>query len=152
MAEAAQDDGEAPVIVSAVEAAMHMFTAAIDSLPDASDSEFPHRAGVVLHGLRKLEAALSQAGRRSRVTPSVIVALSRVRGTYDDLMARAADAPGSTLGQRLYTARRRAKLSAKETANGAGLRTDLIEAIEAEEPATDDETTKIKTLIAALGG
>ena len=28
------DDGEAPVIVSLVEAAMQMFTAAIDALPD----------------------------------------------------------------------------------------------------------------------
>jgi hypothetical protein len=33
-----------------------------------------------------------------------------------------------------------------------GLRRDLIEAVEAEEPATEEETAKIKDLIAALGG
>jgi hypothetical protein len=49
-------------------------------------------------------------------------------------------------------ARQRAKLTAQETANGAGLRLDLIRAIEAEEPATEDESTKIKELIVALGG
>jgi hypothetical protein len=33
-----------------------------------------------------------------------------------------------------------------------GLRKDLIEAVEAEEPATEEETSRIKDLIAALGG
>ena len=55
-------------------------------------------------------------------------------------MATAANGPGATLGQRLYIARGRAKLSTKEAANGVGLRKDLIEAVEAEEPATEDET------------
>ena len=45
-----------------------------------------------------------------------------------------------------------AKLSTKEAANGVGLRKDLIEEVEAEEPATEEETSKIKDLIAALGG
>ena len=38
------DDGEAPVIVSLVEAAMQMFSAAIDALPDNNDPEFSGRA------------------------------------------------------------------------------------------------------------
>jgi hypothetical protein len=146
------DDGEAPVIVSLVEASMHMYNSAIDSLPDPHDQEFPTRAGVVLAGLRKLESSLSQAASRSRTTPSVIVALSQVRRRYDDLMAVAAESPGATLGQRLYTARQRARLSARETANGAGLRTDLLFDIEAEEIPTEEEAAKIKDLIAALGG
>jgi hypothetical protein len=146
------DEGEAPVIVGMADAAMHMYKSAIDSLSDPAEPEFSERVGVVLDGLRKLQGSLTQAARRSRTTPAVIVALSGVRTCYDDLMARAAAAPGGTLGQRLYTARIRAKLSAKETANGAGLRTDLIEAVEVEEPATDDEASRIKDLIAALGG
>ena len=56
------------------------------------------------------------------------------------------------MGQRLYVARGRARLATKEAANGVGLRKDLIEAVEAEEPATEDETSRIKDLIAALGG
>lgn len=146
------DEGEAPVIVSLVEASMQMFNAAIDALPDPGDNDFPYRAGIVLAGLRKLEAALSQAASKKRTTPAVIVALSGVRSRYDELMATAADAPGATLGQRLYTARQRAKLSAREAANGVGLRTDLLYAIESEEPPTEDEAAKIKDLIAALGG
>ena len=129
-----------------------MFTAAIDALPDPSDPEFSGRAAVVLSGLRKLEAALSQAARRNRATPSVTVAVSGVRSRYDDLMASASTAPGSTLGQRLYTARKRAKLSAQETANGAGLRVEILEAVEDEEAPTEDEATKIKAVIEALGG
>ena len=78
--------------------------------------------------------SLSDAAGRSRVTPSVIVALSGVRHRYDDLMETAANGPAATLGQRLYISRGRAKLSTKEAANGVGLRKDLIEAVEAEEP------------------
>jgi hypothetical protein len=131
---------------------MHMYAAAIDALPDPHDPEFGDRAGIILAGLRKLQGSLSDAAGRSRVTPSVIVALSGVRHRYDDLMETAANGPAATLGQRLYIARGRAKLSTKEAANGVGLRKDLIEAVEAEEPVTEDEASKIKDLIAALGG
>lgn len=151
-ADAALDDGEAPVIVSLVEAAMQMFTASIEALPDSSDPEFSGRAAVILSGLRKLQAALTKAASRSRATPSVIVALSGVRTQYDNLMTVAAEAPGATLGQQLYVTRRRAKLSAQETANGAGLQADLLDALEAGETPTDEEAARIKELIAALGG
>src|ERR1700758_1630343 len=103
-------------------------------------------------GAAQLESALSDAARRSRTTPAVIVALSSVRNRYDDPMATAANGPGATLGQRLYVARGRAKLSRKEAGNGIGIRADLIEAIEVEETPTDDEAARIKELIAALGG
>src|ERR1700676_3026228 len=100
MAEFSPDEvGEAPIIVSLAEAAMHMYTSAIDSLPHPDDPEFARRAEVILSGLRKLQTTLTQAAGRSRSTPAVIVALSEVRGRYDDLMATAADAPGSSLGQ-----------------------------------------------------
>ncbi len=148
----AENEGEAQVIVGVADAAMYMFSAAIESLPETEDPEFGDRAGVVLAGLRKLESSLTQAAARSRVTPAVVVSLSGARKAYDALMERAANGPGSTLGQRLYVARKRAKLTAQEAANGAGLRADLIEAIESEEPTTEAETGKIKDLIAALGG
>jgi len=146
------NDGESPVIVGLSDAAMHMYSSAIESLPDPADEQFPSRVAVILSGLRKLEASLTEAASRSRATPSVIVALSTVRSRYDDLMATAANSPGATLGQRLYIARGRAKLSPAEAGNGIGVRTDLIEAVEIEEPPTDDEAGRIKELIAALGG
>jgi hypothetical protein len=148
----ATNDGESPIIVSLTDAAMHMYGHAIETLPDPADHEYPGRAAVILSGLRKLEGSLRDAARRSRTTPHVIVALSAVRSRYDDLMATAANAPGATLGQRLYIARGRAKLTPKEAGNGIGLRADLIEAIEAEETPTEDEAARIKELIAALGG
>ena len=146
------DHGEANIIVGMAEAAMHMYTAAIDSLPNAGDIEFPSRAQVILSGLRKLEGTLTDAAARSRRSPEVVVALSDVRRQYDGLMARVAAAPGSTLGQQLYVARRNASLSAQEAANGIGLRADLVEKLEAGKAPTEEEAVKIKELIRALGG
>lgn len=148
----APDDGEAPAIVGAAEAAMHMFDAAIEALPDQKDNTFVKRADVILTGLRKLEASLSLAASRSRATPSVVVALSQARRSYATLMKRAALAPSASLGQQIYSARRGADLTIQEAANGVGLRADLLEAIENGEPTTPEETSKIKALIAALDG
>src|SRR3984885_2056929 len=131
MGEFNQHEGEAQTIVNLAEAAMHMYKAAIDSLPFPEDKKFQKRAEVVLTGMRKLRAALTEAASHSRPTPTVMMALSDVRRRYDDLMERAADAPGSTLGQQLYNARAHAKLSAQEGDNGVGLRPDLPEEIEA---------------------
>ena len=60
------------------------------------------------------------------------------------------DSPSATLGQQLYLARRNARLSVQETANGAGLRADLLQAVEAEEQLSGDEASKVKELIGAL--
>jgi transcriptional regulator with XRE-family HTH domain len=67
-------------------------------------------------------------------------------------MFRAAAAPGATLGQRLYAARRRANLSAAETANAAGLPVELVVAVEAGEPTADTDTGALNELIASLDG
>ena len=45
-----------------------------------------------------------------------------------------------------------ARLSAEEVANGAGLRTDLPDELEAGADPSDHEAAKIKDVIAALGG
>lgn len=152
MGESEPNEGEALVIVSLAEAAMHMYTAAIEALPFPDDKKFHKRADVILSGLRKLRKALTDAASRSRSTPAVMVRLSEVRRRYDDLMAHAAEAPGSNLGQQLYVARIRAKLSAQEAANGAGLRADLLDDLEAGEMPTEEEAGKVRELIAALGG
>lgn len=150
--EQAPQEGESSVIVSLSEAAMHMYTAAIDALPFPEDKKFHKRTDVVLSGLRKLRAGLTEAASRSRSTSTVVLELSDVRRRYDDLMARAAAAPGSSLGQQLYAARIEAKLSAQEAANGAGLRVDLIDDLEAGEIPTEEEAVKVRDLIEALGG
>jgi hypothetical protein len=147
-----ETEGESSVIVSLSEAAMHMYTAAIDALPFPEDKKFHKRADVVLTGMRKLRAALTDAAARSRSTPSVIVALADVRQRYDKLMTHAAAAPGSTLGQQLYATRIHANLSAEEMANGAALRADLLDDLEFGETPTEHEASKVRDLIAALGG
>jgi hypothetical protein len=143
-------EGEAQTIVSLAEAAMHMYRAAIDSLPFPEDKKFQKRAEVVLTGMRKLRAALTEAASHSRPSPTVMMALSDVRRRYDNLMERAADAPGSTLGQQLYTARIQAKLTAQEAANGFGLSSDLPDELEAGGTPTDKEASLVQQLIAAI--
>ncbi|MGH3678172.1 MAG: transcriptional regulator [Mycobacterium sp.] len=150
--EPAPDDGAASLIVGAVEVAMKTFAAAIEALPADDDAEFSGRATVILSDLRKLETVVARAARRSRGTPEVVLALSTVRGCHDELMFRAAATPAATLGQRLYTARRRANLTAAETANAAGLPAELVDAVEAGEPAGDQDAVKLKDLIASLDG
>lgn len=144
------DDGTASLIAGTVEVAMTTLGAAIESLPPADDQEFSARASVILADLRKLEAVVARAAQRSRGTADVVLALRTVRGRYDDLMFRAATAPGATLGQRLYAARRRANLSATETANAAGLPVELVDAVEAGGPAGDADTAALNDLIASL--
>jgi hypothetical protein len=150
MGEFDRHEGEAQTIVNLAEAAMHMYKAAIDSLPFPEDKKFQKRAEVVLSGMRKLRAALTEAASHSRPTPTVMMALSDVRRRYDDLMERAADAPGATLGQQLYNARVHAKLSAQEAANGVGLRPELPDELEAGATPTDQETSLVQQLIAAI--
>jgi hypothetical protein len=150
MGEFDQHEGEAQTIVNLAEAAMHMYRAAIDSLPFPEDKKFQKRAEVVLTGLRKLRAALTEAASHSRPTPTVMMALSDVRRRYDDLVERVADAPGSTLGQQLYNARIHAKLSAHEAANGFGLRPELPDELEEGGTPTAQETPLVEQLIAAI--
>ncbi len=143
-------EGEAQTIVSLAEAAMHMYRAAIDSLPFPEDKKFHKRAEVVLTGMRKLRTALTEAASHGRSTPTVMMALSDVRRRYDDLMERAASAPGSTLGQQLYTARVYAKLSAQEAANGVGLPPELPDELEFGGNPSDQETPLVQQLISAI--
>jgi hypothetical protein len=145
-------DGDSSIIVSLSDAAMHMYTAAIDALPFPDDKKFHKRADVVLSGMRKLRAALTDAASTSRPSPAVIAALSDVRRRYDALMSHAAAAPGSSLGQQIYVTRVEAKLTAHEVANGAGVRLDLLDELEAGGTPTDEEAAKLEDAIAALGG
>jgi hypothetical protein len=150
MGQAPQDDSS--IIVSLSEAAMHMYGAAIDALPFAEDKKFHKRADVVLEGMRKLRAALTEAASSNRPSPAVVVELSNVRRRYDSLMEHAAAAPGSSLGQQLYVTRLHNKLSAEEVANGAGLPTHLPDELEAGATPDDEQAARIRDTIAALGG
>lgn len=64
-----------------------------------------------------------------------------------DLMRLGATAPGATLAQRLYAARRRANLSTLETAQAAGVAEEMIVGAEAEEELPAEATEAIEALI-----
>lgn len=143
-------DGPASLIAQAVVAAVDGCSLAIAALPTTDDPEFTERAAPILADLRQLEAIAVRATRISRITPELIKALSAVRRYHDELMTLSATAPGATLAQRLYAARRRANLSTAETAQAAGVTDDMIVRAEAEEALPTVVTDAIETLISQI--
>jgi len=144
------DGGPASLIAQAVAAAVDTCTLAIAALPEPQDPEFTERAAPILTDLRQLESIAVQATRISRITPELIKALGAVRRLHDKLMTLGASAPGATLAQRLYAARRRANLSALETAQAAGVSEETIVRAEAEEALPANVTDAIETLITQI--
>lgn len=145
--------GEPPeetVIVDAVEVAMSSVNAAIANLPGDDNPKYAERIQAVLADLRRLENVIARAVRTSHGSPSVIRSLIAIRRRYDELMAQAAHAPGATLGQRLYVARRHANLTPAEAAAAIGAPTDLIVAVENETPPPADALSRVEALIGEL--
>ncbi len=144
-------DAPGSLVAQAVVAAVDGCSLAIAALPPVGDSQFTERATPILVDLRQLEAIAVRATRIGGMTPDLIKALSTVRRQYDELMIRSAAAAGATLGQRLYAARRRANLSASETAQAAGLAEDMIVRAESEEPLPAGAADAIEKLISNIG-
>jgi transcriptional regulator with XRE-family HTH domain len=147
---AGSDEADAPLIVGAVDVALSTVNAAIGKLPADDHPKFAEYTQAVLADLRRLEAITARAVRSSQGAPGVIKSLAGVRRRYDELMTRAAATPDATLGQRLYTARRRANLTAAEAAAALGAPADLIVAVESETPPPGDTRARIEQLIAEL--
>lgn len=143
-------DGPASLIAQAVAAAVDTCSLAIAALPAPEDPEFTERAAPILADLRQLEGIAVQATRISRITPELIKAMGAVRRYHDELMTLGATAPGATLAQRLYAARRRANLSAHETALAAGVSEETIVRAEAEEVLPPDAAAAIEALISQI--
>lgn len=143
-------DGPASLIAQAVAAAVDTCSLAIAALPSPEDPEFTERAAPILADLRQLEAIAVQATRISRITPELIKAMGSVRRYHDQLMTLGATAPGATLAQRLYAARRRANLSTLETAQAAGVPEEMIVRAEAEEALPAETAEAIEALISQI--
>jgi transcriptional regulator with XRE-family HTH domain len=144
------DQSDAPLIVEAVEVAMATVNVAISSLPADDHPRFAAQIRAVLADLRRLEAITARAVRGSQAAPAVFRSLGEVRRRYDELMARAASAPGATLGQRLYVTRREAHITAPEVALALGAPTELVAAVESEAPPPEGTEERINALIDAL--
>lgn len=143
-------DGPASLIAQAVAAAVDTCSLAIAALPSPEDPEFTERAAPILADLRQLEGIAVQATRISRITPELIKAMGSVRRYHDKLMTLGATAPGATLAQRLYAARRRANLSTLETAQAAGVTEEMIVGAEAEEVLPAETAEAIEALISQI--
>lgn len=146
----AADTSEQTVIVGAVEVAMSSVNAAVVNLSADDHPKFAERVQAVLADLRRLEAVTARAVQVSRGSASVIKSLIAIRRQYDELASQAAAAPGATLGQRLYTARRHASLTAAEAAAAIAAPVDLITAVENEIPPPPDSVSRLEALIDEL--
>lgn len=144
------DTVRAPLMAEAVELAMHSISAAMSLLGEPTDPNFTPQVTGILADLRKLENVAANAARNAKGTPSVVLALSSVRRAYNEVMAKAAQSPNATLGQRLYGARHRAELSIEEAAAAAGLSANFLADAEAERPIPADVVGSITTLIGQL--
>ncbi|MFV8167637.1 transcriptional regulator [Mycobacterium sp. 134] len=141
---------EVPLIAQAVLTAVSTLESTIATLPAVGEPEFTPRVTSVLADLRQLEAVAARAARLSMVTPALIKALSAVRRQIDVLTTLAATAPGATLGQRLYAARRQANLTIGETATAAGVSEDTVARAEAEYPVDAPAVHALEGLIGAM--
>jgi hypothetical protein len=135
------------LIAQAVVAAVDGCSLAVAALPAAEDPEFIERAAPILADLRQLEAIAIRATRISKITPELIKALGAVRRHRDELMTLGASAPDAPLAQRLYAARRRANLSAAETAQAAGVTEEMVVRAEADESVPADVRDALEILI-----
>ncbi|BBX67331.1 transcriptional regulator [Mycolicibacterium psychrotolerans] len=141
---------EVSLIAQAVVTAVNTLSDTVASLPPVDDPAFTPRITAMLTDLRQLEGVAAGAARIGRVTPALIKALGAVRRLYDDLMVRAAQAPGATLGQRLYAARRGANLTVPETAQAAGVAEQVVARAEAGEPVAPADAEAIESLITQI--
>jgi ribosome-binding protein aMBF1 (putative translation factor) len=146
------DDNDASLMADVLGLTLARLDQAIDDLPASTDAAFAQRAQSIVRDLRKLELIAARALRLTHGSPVVIKALSTVRGRYEKLMMQAAAAPGATLGQRLYAARRGANLSEAEAAAAVDGAAELVEAVEAGEPVDAGVAERLESLIKELTG
>lgn len=141
---------EASLITQAVETAVSSLSATIDALPPLDDPDFTARVSAILADLRRLEGVAAGATRIGRVTPTLIKVLSTVRRELDELTLLAANAPGATLGQRAYAARRRANLTIGETAQAVGITEETLAQVEADQPVPPGTAAQIEDFLQQL--
>jgi transcriptional regulator with XRE-family HTH domain/DNA-binding XRE family transcriptional regulator len=145
-----QGGDEGSLIAQAVMAAVNTLGSTIEALPPVENPDFTPRITAILSDLRQLETVAARATRIGKVTPTLLKALSSVRRRMDELTMLAATAPGATLGQRLYAARRNANLTVVEAAQAAGLVEDAIVRAESEQPVPATAVSAIEVLIDQL--
>lgn len=156
------DPAETTVQLTSTVAASHMAqatTLALEAiraraalLPDPADPAFTAPAAGILDELRRLERLTADAARTGIGAAEITVALAGVRTAYRELMLTAARSPHASIGQRLYAARDRNRITETEAATAAGVAPETIANAEAGQPLSAAEVTAIDGLLTALGG
>ncbi|MBP1823212.1 FHA domain-containing protein [Mycobacterium sp. OAE908] len=121
----------------------------VSALPPQTAPTFGAQAAELLTKLRQVQATAHEAAAGSK-GPGIALLLSDIRRTYNDLVVRAAGAPGARLSHRLYAARHRAELTVEETANAAGLGAQTVADVEADRPVSPGDMAALESLIAQL--
>ena len=142
----------APLLAQTIELALSNILARVDALPATADPGFSAAAFGLLADLRRLDTMATKALHSTTGAREIALALSTVRRRYEELTLRAATAPGATLGQRLFAARRSANLTEQETANAIGVPPATIAAAEAESPVGARQAAALEDFIAMLSG
>lgn len=141
---------ETSPLVELVDVAVTTIDVAVRALPETEAPRFGDDCAPILTDLRRLEGIALRALRHSGGSAPVVVALARIRRRYHQLMLRAAETPGATVGQRLYAARHAACLTATEAAAALGVPAEMVVAIEAGSAPSVDVMTHAEDLIADL--
>jgi transcriptional regulator with XRE-family HTH domain len=147
---AESSNGEFALVLEALDAAAHSLRSVVAALPSLDDPSFTPQVTLVLADLRQLEAVASRAARLGAMTPALVKTLAGMRRQYDDVMQLASTAPNATLGQRFYTARRRASLSIAEAAQIAEVGEDVVALVESEGAVTSADAAALESAIEAL--
>jgi transcriptional regulator with XRE-family HTH domain len=148
--DALSDTVQVSMLVEAVELALDGIKARAATMAAPDDPGFNAQIRHLLAELRRLQTTTANAARNAKGSGMALL-LSDVRRTYNELMLRAARAPGAPLGARLYAARRGAELTVEEAATAAGLETQAVADAEADRPVSTHAAAALEAVIAQLG-
>jgi len=139
------------LLVRTITLALRSIDDAVNALPEAGQPGFQTRIDAILTDVRDLRGVAEEAAGASH-SPAIELAsaLVAIRRRIDELMARAAQAPDSPLGPRLYTARRQRGLSIDDLALITRLPPQTIADAEAGRRIPPAANTALNTVLAQL--
>ncbi len=115
-------------------------------LPAATNRKYPSEIGRLINSLSSLETLLHTASS----APEVRSVFLRVRTELREVMLEAATSPHATVGQQLFAARDRARLSVEDAAVMAGVPVASVSAFEAGNTVPDADSALLHNFLASL--
>ncbi len=147
---ASRHDDTSEVLTGAVTMAAGSVLNSARALPEDDDPTFSTRPGPSWQNCANSKPSPPALCAAAKALPRCSSCCATSGTAYDALMARAAAAPGATLGQRLYVARVAATFSVAEAAGAADVAPEVITAAEAEQQLSEADRHQLEKLIANL--